>query len=337
MAQETAPPPAAPVAPATQTKPVPGAPAAPGPVRAEPSKIDFGIRSPGSTADGTVTLVNTLDRPLKIVKATPSCQCTGVDVLGKEVPANGKLTFPISIKLSKAPVKKQADLKIMFEGFPAFVLRVELEAEVAYPIRATPGFLDIQQSVSPAMPLSGTFTLAASDGKPFSIIAVQGAAPPYVDFVPGKDAPRASYTLSYNFTETVQANSGRTVPPYVVVETDRADCPLVDLRVRHESTHISPKFKVHEFRSTLGRIAPGEAGEFELEIENMKSQRITGVRSLSPKATAELVEQTSDEKGSVNIKVKVTPAAGFTGLLFFPVEISAGAVSSRQLVIGSVR
>ncbi|MBL9121440.1 MAG: DUF1573 domain-containing protein [Phycisphaerae bacterium] len=320
---------------ATQAPVTPAATEAP--VRAEPTKINFGIKSPGSTADSTVKLVNLLDRPVKILNAVPSCQCTGVDITGKEIPANGSIEFPISIKLSKAPVKKMADLKVMFEGFPRFVLRIELEAEVAYPIRATPGFLDVQQQVNPPMPLSGTFTLAASDGKPFSVIAVQGGPPALIDFTPGTDAPRAAYTLRYDFTAAADPNAGKFVPPYLIIETDRPDCPIIDLRVRHETTKISPKLKVHEYRSTFGRIAPGTSGEFDLEIENMKSQRVTGIKSLSPQAVVELVDQVADDKGSVSIKVKVTPTAGATGLLFFPIEISAGAISTRHLVIGAVR
>lgn len=315
----------------------PAAPAAEGPVRAEPSKLDFGIQSPGSTADGKVMLINTLDTPVTVLKASPSCQCTAVDIDGKVIPPKGSLEVPLSIKLSKAPVKKEAYLKVIFEEFPDFVLRIELAAEVAYPIRATPPFLDVQQKVTPPMPLAGTFTIAASDGKTFSVIAVQGGPPAFVDFTPGKDVPRASYTLRYDFTAAAEPNSGKYIPPYLIVETDRSDCPLLDLRVRHETTRISPRLKIHEFRSTIGRISPGQSGEFDLEIENMHSQRVTAVKSLAPTATVELMDQTADDKGSVLIRVKVTPAAGVTGLLFFPMEISAGANTTRQLVIGSIR
>jgi hypothetical protein len=311
--------------------------AAQGPVRAEPAHINFGICSPGSTADGKVKLINTLDTPVTVAKASPSCQCTGVDIDGKVIPAHGELEFPISIKLSKAPVKKMADLKVVFEELPDLVVKIVLEAEVAYPIRATPPFIDVQQKVNPPLPLAGTFSIAASDGKPFSVISVQGGSPAFVGFTPGTDAPRPAYTLRYDFSAAAEPGSGKFIPPYLLIETDRPDCPLLDLRVRHETTQIRPTMKVHEFRSSLGRLSPGTSGELELEIENMKSQRITGVKSLWPKATAELVDQSADDKGSVLLKIRVTPDADFNGLLFFPIELSAGALTHRQLVIGSVR
>lgn len=306
----------------------------PGPISAQPPNLDFGVVGPGEKVHGTITLTNPLDHPVKITKATPSCQCTGVDIEGKEIPAKGTLEFPISIKMSTAPVKKLATLTILFEEFKQ-VLVIKLEGEVALPIRATPGFLDVQQKMN--MPKSGTFTIASRDGKPFSVIAVQGEAPAFVDFTPGKDTPRASYALRYDFTAAMAPGATKKVPPYLLVETDRPDCPIVDLRVRHEDTSIKPGLHVGAYRSSCGRITPGGSGEFELEIEKMGSQRITGVRSLWADATVELIEQTADDHGNVVIRAKVTPPANFRGMLFFPVELSTGALTTKHLVIGSVR
>lgn len=325
--------PGGPPAPAAQQQPqLPQS--TPGPITAEPTKLDFGIVRPGQKVNGTITLKNPLPRPVKITKATPSCQCTGVDIEGKEIPANGTLEFPISIKMSTAPVKKLAYLQILIEDVKQVVV-VVLEGEVALAIRATPGFIDVQQKTN--MPPTGTFTIAAGDGKPFSVLAVHNQTPVFVDFTPGKDAPRASYTLRYDFTEAMTPGSTKRVPPYLIVETDREDCPVVDLRVRHETTQIKPTLHVAAYRSSCGRIKPGTSGEFELEIEKMGSQRITGVKSLWPEAKAELIDQTSDTQGNVLVRVKVTPPANFTGMLFFPVELSVGALTSQQIIIGSVR
>lgn len=325
--------PARPAAPKAPAQPA-GPQSTPGPIVADPPAIDFGIVGPGAQVNGTVKLHNPLDRPVKVTKATPSCQCTGVDIEGKEIPAKGHLEFPISIKMSTAPVKKFATLTILIEELKQVIV-INLSGEVALAIRATPGFLDVQQKMN--LPPNGTFTIAAADGKPFSVIAVQGQTPSFVGFDPSKDAPRASYTLAYDFSENMKPGSTKPVPPYLLVETDREDCPIVDLRVRHETTQLKPKLHVTGYRSSCGRITPGGSGEFELEIEKMGTQRITGVKSLWPEATVELVEQNADNHGNVSIRVKVTPPASFRGLLFFPVELSAGALTSRQLVIGSVR
>ncbi len=303
----------------------------PGPIRAEPPNIDFGIVKPRQEVNAKVKLLNPLDRPVTITKATPSCQCTGVDIEGKVIPAKGELEFPISIKMSSAPMKKIATLTILIEELKQVIV-IKLESEIALAIRSQPAFLDVQQKLN--MPAGGEVTITAADGKPFSVIAVHGKPPVFRGFDPSKDQPRTSYTLAYDFSGEIAASK---VPPYFLIETDHPECPIVDIRVRHETTQLKPRLHVNGYRSSCGRIAPGTSGEFELEIEKMGSQRITGVRSLWPEATVELVEQIADKHGNVTIRVKVTPPADFRGLLFFPVELSAGAVTSSQLVIGSVR
>jgi hypothetical protein len=303
----------------------------PGPISAEPPNIDFGVVRPGQEVNATIKLINPLDRPITITKATPSCQCTGVDIEGKQIPAKGHLEFPISIKMSSAPMKKIATLTILLEELKQVVV-IKLESEIALAIRSKPPFIDVQQKLN--MPSSGEVTITAADGKPFSVIAVHGKSPLFRGFDPSKDEPRVTYTLAYDLSAEL---AGAKVPPYFLIETDHPECPIVDIRVRHETTQIKPRLHVNGYRSSCGRIAPGSSGEFELEIEKMGSQRITGVRSLWPDAKVELIEQIADKHGNVTIRVKVTPPADFRGMLFFPVELSAGAVTTNQLVIGSVR
>ena len=48
------------------------------------------------------------------------------------------------------------------------------------------------------------------------------------------------------------------VPKYLVVETDRPEARLIDMRVRHECTRINPAFGFAQYRENLGVIAPGE-------------------------------------------------------------------------------
>jgi hypothetical protein len=131
------------------------------------------------------------------------------------------------------------------------------------------------------------------------------------------------------------SGNANAVPKYLLVETDRADCPLVDLRVRHPATRIAPPLKFAEFRSMLGRVPAGGSGEFDLEIEEMGNLRIDTVYALSPDATVELLSQTSDGKNLL-VKVKVTPRPGFSGLLQIPVTFVAGGRTAEQLVYGVV-
>lgn len=308
-----------PAAPAGQA-----APAATGAVRAEPATIDFGFVKPEETVTAVVKLINPSDRPVTVVKAAPSCQCTGVDIEGKTIPAKGSIEMPISMKMSKAPVRKGASVTLVLQPINQ-VLKVEMSAEVTLPIRATPNFVDAQKGA-----LAGNFTIAATDGKPFQVLSTHGKPPSFVDFDPRRDQPRSSYRLAYDFA------GARSVPPYLVIETDRADCPLVDLRVRHETTHIRPQVKVAEFRSSFGRVAPGTMGEFDLEFEAVGAQRVSGVKSLWNGAEVILADQRADG-ANLLVTCVVRPAEGKEGLLFFPVEFTLGNVTYQHIVFGSVR
>lgn len=301
------------------------APPASGPILADPPGVNFGIVRPETVVEAKIKLLNPLDHPVRIVKAVPSCQCTTVDMEGKVIPARGMIEMPMSMKTSKSVGKRGANIQLVFEGLKQ-VLMVSIECETALPIRATPPFID---ALAPER-MKGEFEIAAQDGQPFRVQSVDGKPPAFVDGDPGT-APRASYRLAYDFTAP-----GFRVPKYVIIETDRDDCPLVDLRVRHETTRIEPPFKVAEFRSNAGRIAPGGSGSFELEIKNMGAQRVTSVRSLSPDATVRLEGQKADGS-SVLITVGVTPRAGLEGLLAFPVEIVAAGKRHEHLVYASVR
>lgn len=317
--------PAPPATPPSATRPS-SQPLPPGPVKADPEKINFGFVKPGEELHGSFKLRNPLDHAVRIDKAVPSCQCTGIDAEGKEIPAKGELEVHFSMRMSKAPVHKFANVTLVMNSIKQ-AIRVEFEAEVSYPIRAVPNFVDAQKGH-----LVGTFRIQATDGKPFRVTAVQGAAPSFEGFDPVKDQPRSDYVLRYDFSAP-----GYVVPPYLVVETDREDCQLLDLRVRHETTQIKPACKPAEFRSTLGRLKPGEVGTFDLELEDMGATRVTSVRSLWDGATVELTGQKADGK-SVLASLKVTPKPGLTGLLFFQVEfkLSNGA-TYPHIVVGAIR
>lgn len=62
----------------TETKPVTAAANA-SPIRLEPPALDFGPIQKGSTAEATVRLINTSDRPVRILQAKTSCSCTVAD------------------------------------------------------------------------------------------------------------------------------------------------------------------------------------------------------------------------------------------------------------------
>jgi len=320
--------PTAPVAPATgrSAPAVPPSPSASGPVRLEPARIDFGFVRPHTKLDSTVSIVNDLDQPLTISAAQPTCQCTTVDLVGKVIPARGKLDFPISMKVSSTGLK-QAAVQIAIEG-AGFerVLVVELSAQVVYSIRAVtqnaPGgpwdpFIDA--ATNPAR-VRGEVKVESLDGKPFKVLSVGMKPPQFLDWAPSQ-APKSSYRVRYD----VSAVDCPSMPRYLILETDRTDAPLIDMRVRHECTHIKPAVGFAEFRANAGIVSPSSPGTFEIEIKRMKTPagvgRVLGVSSMRSDMKAELVEQTNDGE-SVLATVRLTPLAGASGVMLFPVKFA---------------
>lgn len=310
-----------------------------GPVMLDPKDVDFGVVEPNTVVKADVKITNLTDKPLKITRSDPTCQCTSVDMVGVTIEPGAMVPMPMSMKTSKSTGVKAAAVTLMFEGYPDPV-QVSIRSEVAYPVRATPPFLDLQQKpmdpqnrALPPRPLKGSYALESLDGKPFRVTAVQGKQPVFIGFDAAKDAPRARYEVAYDFSATPATN----VPCYLIVETDRPDCPVMDLRVRHENTRIVPTFKIAEFRSSFGQIKPGEKGEFELEIKELKDARIASVKSKDPaQASVRLVTQKPDGK-NVLCTFELTPTEGRTGLLYFPVTLTTTDGRSTDLwVFGRV-
>jgi hypothetical protein len=94
--------------------------------------------------------------------------------------------------------------------------------------------------------------------------------------------------------------------------------------------------KVAEFRSSIGRVAPGATGTFDLEFEAVGAARVASVRSLWDGATVKLVEQRPDG-ANLLIVCEVRPKPGHVGPMLFPVEIAIGNATYRHLVMGTVR
>lgn len=310
-----------------------------GPVVLDPLQVNFGIVRPHTTVKTEVKITNATEQALKILASVPSCQCTSVDMTGVVIEPGATATMPMSMKTSSTTGLRAASVKLVFEGYNQPV-EVLINSEVAHAVRSTPPFIDIQQSPRdnlgqpvPARPLSGRLHLESLDGSPFSIIAFHGEPPVFVGFDPAKDQPRNAYDILYDFSN-VPANN---VPAYQIVETDRDDCPSMEIRVRHENTHIRPPFKLDGFCAGFGRMQPGSEGEFEFGIKEFTPNRVASVTSLSPDATVQLIDQTADEK-NLSARVRIVPRPGFAGLLYFPMQVEAsdGKVATL-MVYGSVR
>ena len=301
--------------------------AIPGPIKAEPATVDFGFVEPGTTVAATIKLINPLDRPVTIGAAKPTCTCTTVDMVGKVIPAGGFIEMPMSMKTSQSVGSKVAAVNMAFEGIQQ-VLVVELRAETAYSVRATPNFID---ALAPER-MQGSFELASADGTPFSVLSLDGKPPVTLDGAPMKPATR--HVVRYDFT--TGGGLWKSVPPFLVVETDHPKAPVIDLRVRHETTRISPPLGFAEFRANCGELKAKGSTEFDVEIKMMGKSRIERIQSLDPRFQVDLVLQREADELLV-VRTRLTDLGKHSGPFLVPCRFFARGRQADYWLFGTVR
>jgi hypothetical protein len=298
-----------------QDEPVDGLP----PVRVEPEVLDFGIVPPSVEKEGTVRLVNTGNKELEILTVQPSCKCTTLDdVAGKKIPVGGFVELRTTMKAQSAPGRKGADIKVLIDGYSQ-VVPIQLKQEVSLPIRVSPSYLNVVKG----QPTRGRTLIESIDKQPFRICAVGGKKPKLADFDPEKDEPRSQYFLDWDFERDFAPGEAKR---YWIVETDRADCPLVDIFVRHETTVLIPKgIAPTEYRHTFGRQEQGSTYDFVLELTKMgPDEKIVAAASASSAARVELVD--SKLEGDVmRVFLRVVPSADAIGVTWIPFMVYSSA------------
>ena len=319
------PPAAAPVA----APEAPAAEDAPPPVVLEPEVMDFGTVAPGVVPEAIVKIRNTSDKPLSILAVQPSCKCTTVDdLVGKEIPAGGFVELKASMKKDSSPGQKKADIKVLVDGYSR-VIPVPLRMEVSLPVRVVPGYVNAVRD----QPKSGRLVVESLDKQPFRICAVGGKPPNYIGFDPATDAARNQYLIAYDVTRDFE---GGAVPLFWIVETDRPDCPLVDIRMRLESTMPRPTFKMQDYRITFGRVEQGQTADFTVQIaEQPEDEPILGAAIESDLGRVELVE-TEKDGTMTNLTLRFTPAEGADGLVWAPLKIHSNRRTQEAFLWGQV-
>lgn len=313
---------------------VPNATAQSIPVAILPPMKDFGKVQPASRHPATFEIRNTGSSPLTIKSVVPSCKCTDVTQLaGTTIAPGGSVQLTATLDVPTTPGEKDAKVFITFEEYPAPVMAL-IKADASLPIRATPAYVDALKGVS-----SGVIQVASEDGAPFRILSAGSEAPRFNGFDPTKDAPRARYNLQWS-TPTTPCEA---MPLWWVIETDRADCPLVALRIRHECTGSKADptktdryWFIPEPLGVAGRVAQGDSKVITMVIEHYNPKgrgaivrpdwsQIKCVKSLSPKMTATLEGTRVGTKDDIALSIRVTPAPGVSGVLYEPIEIETAS------------
>jgi len=310
----------------------------------EPPEVNFGRVAPGTKHPARFVLRNAGGAPLTIASAKPSCKCTDISPIeGKTIPPGGTLELTAALQVPKSPGEKDAKVMITVAGSPGLVL-AKMVADVTQPVRAEPAYVDALKGVS-----AGTVRLSSVDGKPFRVLSAGGKAPELVGFDPAKDAPRAAYELRWSVSAM-----GAPLPQWWVVDTDRADCAQIPLRIRHETTgaRFDPeqgkRFWFPPESVVLAGVAkPGVAVRLSTTIEHLNPAaqgrvtapdwgKVTALSVPGGEGTAAMVSATPRGTDFVDIEFDFTPAAGRAGALYVPVRVTTPTGSGNVFVAVTV-
>lgn len=309
----------------------------------EPTVADFGTIEPSSSNVGKFTLRNLGSAPATVKAAVPTCKCTSfTDLVGKVIPAGGELPFEATLKAPASPGDKDAKLQIVVEGMPG-PLVATLKGVVTLPVNADPAYVDALKDV-----VRGSVKLRSIDGKPFRILRSGDGVPVYRGFDPAKDAPRAEYEIQWDL-------SGRgcdTMPLWWPVFTDRADCPVVPLRVRDECTGSKADpgryGRAWMFKEPLVQapvLKVGVPTELTIEIEHYNPQArgridqprfrdVQGVSDPSGLFSIELVEAKPVGTEDAVIRVRLTPRPSAAGERYLPLTVTT-ATGAGQVALAA--
>lgn len=317
------------------------------PIVVEPPVLDIGYVSAGSTVTAEVQIRNTGDKPIRILSSTPSCQCTSVNLANVVIPPGESVPLPAQFEGGYRMGLKTASIRLIFEGYDDEFITVPVKAEVVFPLRVSPDPIRYQIAATDFQEVV-EYSVESLDRRVFSILAVQGEKPDFVNFDPGSDEPRNRYTLRWDFTRFDESSCadarGIRMPPYLVIETDHPDCPILDVNIRHSCTRVEipargQNWVLSERRAMIGSLKPGATAKFSVYLKWLfgkpPDDEIIEVTSPSSLLSAELVGMTYEGE-KMTYEVEVTPDRDYRGLIYAPLVFRSNRNQATFLIIGRV-
>lgn len=310
-----------------------------------PAKYEFGDVGPASVHPATFELSNSGQSPITIESASPSCTCTTItDLAGTTIAPGQTVQLTAALESPKQPGEKSAKVFVRMVGVSQ-PLTVEISGNVTLPIRAEPAFADALKGKT-----NGTIRLSAIDGKPFSVLSSNGSRPAFVGYDPATDPPRAQYVVGWS----IAGMSCESIPRWWVFETDRTGAPLVPCRVRNECTGSKRDMGRYQrhwiFGDQLldgGIVRAGAPFTVSVDLEYYNPREAGALtqpawsRNLSASvadsnATVAVSNVTPIDDRNVKIQLQITPKAGYSGLLYLPVQVASATGSGPVDVIARV-
>jgi hypothetical protein len=142
------------------------------------------------------------------------------------------------------------------------------------------------------------------------------------------------------------------MPLWWVIQTDRADAPLVPLRIRHECTgskadpgRYAREWFFPEPIGIVGRVAPGSAAETVVPIEHYNPQArgavqrpqwkdVVRVETRDPRAQASLVRAQAGTRDQVDVRFSLTPGAELRGFFAIPIDVVTATGTGTFMAYG---
>ena len=305
------------------------------PVEFEPANLNFGIVPPHTIGKGTAKIWNVGDQPLRIVKSITSCGCTSTENLaGRVIPPGGFIEFATEMEMKTGLGAKKEKVTLFFEGYDQTQVVFYYTAEVARPVRVVPPYVDAVNQRR-----TGTVEVSSLDNKPFRILKAHGLSPQFVGFDNAADEPRTQYTLKWDIGQF----DGQRVPWFWVLETDHPEAPIVDVRVRHDSTRPIPPdgrpWQPKDQRVLIDLVRNGESVEIITKHEYADNRtpmpQTARVQSLSAILDVELVG--IEQKGQLlEFRVRITPKNAPLGLLYEHINVGSVGYMVPLRIIGRV-
>ncbi len=241
---------------------------------ADPSaEVAFGYLLPDSTTERRVLLRNNGDEPVEFTRVSTGCSCATGEVEKRPIEPGDAAELIVTFKANANPGVQNRNISVWAKGVPR-PFDVKVTAEVTHQLRADPFFINMLKDQK------GKVLIESVDERPFKVLSVDGKKPVF-EKGHGKSSA-TSHIIIWNM-ENVKEDD---VPPFLIIETDHPEVPILDLRVIHMGIiknaqgEETPSWILGTDRVLLGAMSPGDAVTRTFKL--VKLSNIDDVKVESP-------------------------------------------------------
>ena len=205
-------------------------------VVAEPTSLDLGSIGTGQQAKGIVRLINTGDRPMRVINCKANCGCTTTNCpRNKELQPGESVEVQVQMKAGLVGGRRQSKrVDFIVEGQP--VLRVPVFVDVVAYVEVEPSRIDLQQTTD------GRVVIRSLDEQPFRVLSMN---PPWIEEFDGE--ARLEHVL-YLPLDDLQAQSRGRIINFTI---DHPQTDKVSVTLRRARTATADISRITNRRSAV--------------------------------------------------------------------------------------